>query len=122
MGLARRYSLDVEPEAAAADDVALDNRRILIPARDLEAARMDPVERLPGLFGEALDPFRRELDELDHQLALAHAAHHAGGAGRGLRSDLVLVDQHDALHASPDEMERSRRAEAARADYDHIGS
>ena len=62
MRLLRRYSLEVEPKPATACDISLDHFGVLRAARDLETARMDPVQWLPGILGEALDPFSSEFD------------------------------------------------------------
>src|SRR5579863_9623827 len=57
---------------------------------------MNPIERLPGLFRERFNLAACVFDEASHQVAFASATHHARGPGRGLRSDIMLVDQDDA--------------------------
>jgi hypothetical protein len=77
--LLRRDLVHVEPASLTARNIALDDFGIPGSARDFEAARMNPVQGLAGILGEAFDLRRGELDQLDHKLALAHAADHTGG-------------------------------------------
>ena len=82
---------------------------------------MDPVQGLPGILGEALDPLSGELDQASHELALARTADHPGGTRRGLRTDVVPVDERDVLNSAFDEMESSRRTQPTGPDNDHVG-
>ena len=45
---------------------------------------------------ERLDFAARVLDKADHQVAFTGATHHACCAGRGLRPDVMLVEESDA--------------------------
>ena len=71
----------IEPHAASAVEVGLDDLPVLRPACDLQAARMHPIERLTGFFRECFNLAARILDEADHQVTLAGATHHACSAG-----------------------------------------
>ncbi len=118
--LVRRDALDVQAEPVAARDVALDHVDVLRPPGHLEAARLRPVQRLSGVLGEPPEVPAGLRDELDHQVAGSRVAHQAGSPRRGLRRDLVLVDDRDVPGAVPDEGERRRGAETAGADHDDV--
>jgi hypothetical protein len=47
-----RDQLDIKAHTAPALKVGLDNLPVLRPTRDLQAARMHPIERLPSFFRE----------------------------------------------------------------------
>src|SRR3954463_11430775 len=103
--------------AAPAPKAGREHLRVLRPPRDLEAAGVDPGQRLADVVGERLDLPVGVLDELDHQAALAEAADRARGAGRGLRAEVVLVEEGDADAPALGEGVRRRGAEAAGADH-----
>src|SRR5262249_22853421 len=71
--LLRRYALDVESHAPTTFDIGVNHFRILFTPRNLEAPGRYPVERLPGILDEVLDPLGGELDQPDHEVAFAHA-------------------------------------------------
>jgi hypothetical protein len=116
-----RHAFDVQPKLATACYIALDHFGVLLAARDLETARVNPVQRLPGIVAESLDPLSSECDEVDQELALAGTADHAGSTRRGLGTDVVLIDEHDVLDAAFDKVERGRRTKSTGPDDDHIG-
>ena len=93
--LFRRDQLDIKTHAASAVEVNLDNFFVLRPACNLQASRLHPIEGLTSFLRERFDLAARILDQADHQVILANAADHARGAGRGLGSDVVLVDECD---------------------------
>jgi hypothetical protein len=121
MGLGKRDLLDVQAETPPARDISLDHLAILHPTRDLEAAGMHPVERLAGLFGKAPDGGCGDFDEPRHQLAFAHAAHHASRTRRGLESDLVPIDHADGSCIALCEVKGGCRPQAAGPNDDDIG-
>jgi hypothetical protein len=92
MRLGKRNLLDVQAETLAACDIGLDHLGILWAPRDFEAAGMHPVEWLAGLLGKVSEGGCRDFDEPHHNLALAHATHHASRTWGGLGSDLMPID------------------------------
>src|SRR4029077_3673957 len=119
--LLRRNQLDIKAHTAPALKVVLDNLRVLRSTCDLQAARMNPIERLPGFFRERFNLATCGLDEDSHKLAFASAAHHARSAERGLRSDIMLVDQDDAETFAFAQVICCGRAEAAGTNDNNIG-
>src|SRR5689334_20676304 len=81
---------------------------------------MHPVQRLPYLLREGLDLAASVPDEVNHQVALTEATHHTSGTGRGLRADLVLVEEGDAHAPALGKIVRRCGAESTGADHDNI--
>jgi hypothetical protein len=75
---------------------------------------------LPGVLGEAFDLLSGKLDQFDHEVALAHAAHHPR-TGRGLRPDVVLIDECDVPDATIDEAECGSRTQPSGTNDNHFG-
>lgn len=120
MRLVRGDRLHIQAHAAAALKVGREDFGIFRPPCDFEAARMHPVQGLPDLLRKRLDLSAGVPDEVDHQVALTEATHHARSTGRGLRADLVLIEESDAHALALGEVVRRCGAEAAGPDHDDI--
>ena len=116
----RRDKFDIKTHTTPALEIGLDNLRILRATGDLQAAGMHPIQRLAGLLGKRFDLTARVLDEADHQVAFSSATHHAGRAGRGLRSNVMLVDEGDAEPLALAQIIGCRSAKPAGTNDDNI--
>ena len=112
--------LGVEAEAAQALMLSLEHRSVLLAPRNLETARLHPVEWLPGVVGEPLDPLAREQHQLDHQVRRTRVRRQARRSRRGLGREVVLVEEHD-VDAPHCELEGGSGSEPAGADHDDVG-
>src|SRR5262249_49682581 len=93
--LLRRNPLHIESVLDTALQIGAQDASVLGPSSHFETAAMDPVQWLPGLVCEVRDLLGGELEELDHEAALAQAVHHARRARRSLGPDIVLVNNDD---------------------------
>lgn len=111
--------LCVEAEAAQPLKLLLEHRVVLLAPRDFETARLHPVERLPGVPGESLDPLARKQHHLDHQVRRARVRGQARRPRRGLGREVVSVDEHD-VDAPHCELKGGSGSEPTGADHDDV--
>ena len=106
------------PNLLTAFDIAPQLLFVVSSARDSQGARLEVDHFFTGLGREALDLFDTHDSEPGHQFRFADCRRQSRCARRGLRGDLMLIDQGNGSDAALCQVIGNAGPERARADDD----